>query len=50
MTLSISIVMPTYNRRETLEHVLPTILNQTYPKDAYEILLSDSGSTDGTRE
>jgi glycosyltransferase involved in cell wall biosynthesis len=50
LNLTISIVMPTYNRRETLEHVLPTILNQTYPKDAYEILLSDSGSTDGTRE
>jgi GT2 family glycosyltransferase len=42
--------MPTYNRRETLEQVLPTILEQTYPRDAYEIILSDSGSTDGTRE
>lgn len=46
--MKISIVVPTYNRRSTLEVVLPTLLQQTYPD--FEILLCDAGSTDGTRE
>lgn len=45
-----SVVMPTFNRRETLEKVLPSIANQNFQKEDYEILLSDSGSTDGTAE
>ncbi len=50
MTPMISVVMPTFNRRETLEEVLPKLTQQTYPIDSYEILLCDSGSTDGTQE
>jgi len=46
----ISIVIPTYNRWNTLQAVLPTIADQSYPSDSYEILLCDSGSTDGTEE
>jgi GT2 family glycosyltransferase len=46
----ISVVIPTFNRKQTLEHVLPTLARQTYPADLYEILLSDSGSADGTEE
>ena len=42
--------MPTYNRRDTLEVVLPTVAAQDYPVDDFEILLSDSGSSDGTEE
>ena len=48
--LFISVVIPTFNRRDTLEHVLPTLVQQSYPNTAFEICLSDSGSTDGTRE
>ena len=50
MSPFVSIVMPTLNRRPTLEHVLPTLSRQTYPMDSYEILLCDAGSTDGTDE
>ncbi len=50
MSVPISIVIPTYNRRETLEVVLPSLLAQDHPRDEYEILLSDSGSSDGTAE
>jgi GT2 family glycosyltransferase len=46
----ISVVIPTFNRRESLETVLPSLVNQTLSRDAYEILLVDSGSTDGTDE
>ncbi|MFC2172744.1 glycosyltransferase family 2 protein [Acidobacteriota bacterium] len=48
--MEISVVIPTYNRKDTLEHVLPTLARQTYPAGDYEILLCDSGSTDGTLE
>lgn len=46
--MNISIVIPTFNRRPTLEVVLPSLLEQTYQD--YEILLCDAGSSDGTRE
>jgi glycosyltransferase involved in cell wall biosynthesis len=44
-----SIVVPTWNRRDTLEVVLPALLRQQF-EGSYEILLCDSGSTDGTDE
>lgn len=46
----ISVVIPTFNRRETLEKVLPLLARQTLPASDYELLLCDSGSTDGTLE
>jgi len=46
----ISIVIPTYNRRGILEKALLALFNQDYPKDKYEIILVDDGSTDGTKE
>jgi len=48
--MKFSIVIPTFNRRDTLETVLPSIADQDYPRDNFEILLSDSGSDDGTPE
>ena len=48
--LEISVVMPTYNRIDTLREVLPTLLDQTLPADSYEIVVADSNSTDGTAE
>ena len=50
MTPILSVVIPTFNRRETLGTVLPLLAKQTLPPDQYELLLCDSGSTDGTRE
>lgn len=44
----ISIVIPTYNRKEYLRELLDTIHAQTI-KD-YEILVVDDNSTDGTKE
>lgn len=45
-----SIVVPTYNRLDTLAHVLPTLLAQTIAPERYEVLICDSHSTDGTAE
>jgi len=44
----ISIVMPTWNRREFLPQTIEGVLNQTY-KD-FEFIIIDDGSTDGSIE
>jgi len=46
----ISVVIPTYNRLDTLAHVIPTLLAQDLPAADFEVLVCDSMSTDGTRE
>jgi glycosyltransferase involved in cell wall biosynthesis len=47
---NISIVVLTYNRKRLLCDCLQSLLAQTYPPDKLEILVSDDGSRDGTRE
>ena len=46
--MKISVVIPTFQRRDSLEVVLPSLLRQSFDPDEYEILLCDAGSTDGT--
>lgn len=48
--MDISIIIPTLNRREILKKCLGYLFNQTYPKDKYEIIVVDDGSSDGTQE
>ncbi len=43
-----SIIIPTYNRKNILKRVLNTLFTQTYPRNTYEIIIVDDGSTDGT--
>jgi GT2 family glycosyltransferase len=47
-TALVSIIIPTYNRRELLPDAVVSCLAQTYPN--IEIIIVDDGSTDGTRE
>lgn len=46
--LYVSIVIPTFNAAKYLKSCLQSIAKQDYPKDAYEILVIDGGSTDST--
>jgi len=46
----VSVVIPTLNSGKTLEACLRAIAIQTMPRDQYEIVLADAGSTDATRE
>jgi GT2 family glycosyltransferase len=46
----VSVVVLSYNRRELLRRCLESLFRQTYPPDLLEIVVSDDGSTDGTRE
>lgn len=48
--LELSVVIPTYNRLDTLQHVIPTLLRQSVAPNSYELLICDSNSTDGTAE
>jgi len=47
---AISVVIPTYNRIETLRYVIPALLGQSVEPEAYEIIVADSNSSDGTAE
>lgn len=44
----VSIVMPTYNRLAYLKEALASVMEQTWTD--WELVISDDGSTDGTRE
>src|SRR5687767_12540417 len=46
----LSIVTPTYNRCQRLGLVLSALEAQTVPKDSFEVIVVDDGSTDGTFE
>ncbi|VVB89285.1 Glycosyltransferase AglE [uncultured archaeon] len=46
----VSIIVPTYNRKDLLKKSIESLLNQTYPKNKYEIIIVDDGSTDGTEK
>jgi glycosyltransferase involved in cell wall biosynthesis len=44
----VSIIMPTWNRINTIERAIDSVLKQSYK--SYELLIIDDGSTDGTKE
>jgi len=46
----VSVVIPTYNRRDSVERALRALARQEYPKSDYEVIVSIDGSQDGTRE
>lgn len=46
--LKVSIIIPTYNRKELFELALKSAIVQDY--DDFEIIISDDNSTDGTKE
>lgn len=46
--MKISVVMPTYNDKQTICKTLDSLMSQTYQD--WELVIVDDGSTDGTRE
>jgi glycosyltransferase involved in cell wall biosynthesis len=45
----LSILMPVYNERERVERAIAEVLSTDLP-DAFELIVVDDGSTDGTSE
>jgi len=45
-----SIIIPVYNGKKTIARCLKSLVNQNYPKDKYEIVVVNDGSTDKTAE
>ena len=48
--IKVSIIIPTYNRKDLLLSILHSLTCQTFPFDSYEVVVVDDGSTDDTRE
>jgi len=46
--MDVSVVIATYNRKNILGKCLECLFNQDYPRDKYQIVVVDDGSTDGT--
>ncbi len=46
----LSVVVPTFNRLETLREVVPSLLAQDIDAKCFEVVICDSNSTDGTAE
>jgi hypothetical protein len=45
-----SVIVPVYNGAETLDDCLTALVNQDYPRDNFEIIVVDDGSTDDTAQ
>lgn len=48
--MKLSVIIPTYNRSNSLDRTLETLVSQTIGTDNYEILVVDNNSTDNTAE
>ena len=46
----ISIITPTYNRAKELDALFESLSNQSIKKDKFELIISDDGSSDSTKE
>src|SRR5882724_11393662 len=48
--IRLSVVVPTYNRRDRLARVLAALERQNTPASQFEVVVVDDGSTDGTSD
>lgn len=48
VTAMVSVIIPTYNRKDSLLRTLESLTRQTYPAERFEVIVVDDGGTDGT--
>lgn len=48
--IKLSVIIPTRNRSKLLQNTISSITNQTFPKEEFEVIVIDNGSTDNTKE
>ncbi|WMW23232.1 glycosyltransferase [Methanolobus mangrovi] len=46
--IEVTIVVPTFNRANSISDTIESLCNQTYPHEKYEIIISDDSTTDET--
>lgn len=46
----ISVIVPCFNQKDRIKSLLLSLEHQTLGKEAFEVIVSDDGSTDGSRE
>lgn len=46
----VSIIIPAFNEEKRIESALKAVLSQTYPRESFEVIIVDDGSTDRTDE
>lgn len=49
-TKKVSVIIPTYNRRDSVGRALRALNRQSFPFNEYEVIVSIDGSEDGTKE
>ena len=49
-TATVSVIVPAYNAAQTLPGCIDALLNQTFDRSRYEVIIVDDGSTDGTAQ
>jgi glycosyltransferase involved in cell wall biosynthesis len=47
---AVSVIVPTYNRRDELHQTLETLTAQEFPAGEFEVIVADDGSSDDTAE
>jgi glycosyltransferase involved in cell wall biosynthesis len=48
--LAVSVIIPTYNRRDELRRTLETLTVQEFPAKEFEVIVADDGSSDDSAE
>ena len=48
--LAVSVIIPTYNRRDELRRTLETLTAQEFPVKEFEVIVADDGSSDDSAE
>src|SRR6266481_5430132 len=46
----VSVIIPTFNRAQSLEETLRSLINQNYEANSYEIIVVDNNSSDHTKD
>jgi glycosyltransferase involved in cell wall biosynthesis len=47
---TVSVIIPTYNRKRFVLDTLDSLSRQTFPADCFDVIVVDDGSSDGTAE
>ncbi len=48
--MRISVIVPVFNSEKTIGKCLDSLLNQAFPREDYEVIIVDDGSTDSTAQ